>query len=1004
MKKLFSLLFVALLTLSAGAATYSFTFESSPKFSTDGGTYTYDDVTWTYPSSPYISYEGGATSRGVQIGSNKNPAESFTFSTSDIEGTITKITVKASSTSSDADLRVTVGNSAFGGIQSIAGTNNQDFTFEGSAEGEIVVTWTNNAIEKAMYFKSITVEYEDGDTPPTPAVAAPVFDPNGGEFTGSLAVTLSSASEPCDIFYFEGTPDGDWANYTHYSGEFYVTETKTYTAYASKGGVMSDYTTVTFTKVNPQVATPTFNPASGTEFDDELDVTISCATPGATITYEYGDVIDEAVAPVTITLTDNATITAFASLEGYDDSEAATATYTKKTVVPAGGTYTLVSDVTTLQAGDKIALVGKKDADAFVMSEKRTSNYGGAMIVLEDDKFTSDQAIVATLEVANDTTWNLKTADGYLYASSGSSNQLKAEATVDGNGNANAMITNGENGAASIVFKGTNARNVMQFNYNSGNPTLFACYATASQLPVYIYKLTDGEVIVPAAPTITPESQDFTEPIEVTITNNDENGAVVMYAINDGEYAEYEAPFTVSETTTVKAYAVNNGATSAVVEATYTYVPATVTVETLAEVNALDSAAVFTFTGNIVVTHKNGKNLWVRDESGSALIYDTTGDSIVKGVVVASNWGGTKDIYNGKTEIKNLKDFAASGTTQEVAPFERQTLTMDNYAEYVIIKNVSIDSSYVSGNKTNYVTNTGVTVRLNWTNVAFTPVEGATYDFIGVVSAYNGEPQMYLIDFNIYGVEPEVPEVASIADAEDLELNTKFSYIGEAVVVYHPASDLRYTYIYDGENYGLIYDGAKSIPAMDKGTVLKDEWTAVLATYNGAFQFTNPEGVEASDDDPVAINPIEMTDVTLADAHKYIMMKGQTLTSTANKTWANADGLLFYNKFNNTLNIEDGKTYDVEAMVGTYKVNDEFIPEVFIISATETAAQQWALGDVNHDTFVNVADVTALIKYVLSSGDEPEVFYTEQANVDGDAAGIFNVADVTALIQLVLNQ
>ena len=64
----------------------------------------------------------------------------------------------------------------------------------------------------------------------------------------------------------------------------------------------------------------------------------------------------------------------------------------------------------------------------------------------------------------------------------------------------------------------------------------------------------------------------------------------------------------------------------------------------------------------------------------------------------------------------------------------------------------------------------------------------------------------------------------------------------------------------------------------------------------------------------------------------------------------------------------------------------------------------YALGDVNHDHFVNVADVTALIKYILTSGDEPEVFFIEQANVDCDDAGILNVADVTALIQLVLNQ
>lgn len=93
---------------------------------------------------------------------------------------------------------------------------------------------------------------------------------------------------------------------------------------------------------------------------------------------------------------------------------------------------------------------------------------------------------------------------------------------------------------------------------------------------------------------------------------------------------------------------------------------------------------------------------------------------------------------------------------------------------------------------------------------------------------------------------------------------------------------------------------------------------------------------------------------------------------------------------------------NVEVGPGSYNLVVTFDPETKFV--TITAVEPWALGDVNHDHFVNVADVTALIKYVLTSGDEPEVFFREQANVDGDEMGILNVADVTALIQLVLNQ
>ena len=55
------------------------------------------------------------------------------------------------------------------------------------------------------------------------------------------------------------------------------------------------------------------------------------------------------------------------------------------------------------------------------------------------------------------------------------------------------------------------------------------------------------------------------------------------------------------------------------------------------------------------------------------------------------------------------------------------------------------------------------------------------------------------------------------------------------------------------------------------------------------------------------------------------------------------------------------------------------------------------LGDVNHDHAVNIADVTALIDYLLGTGTVCEIC----ADVNGD--GPINIADVTALIDILLN-
>ena len=139
-------------------------------------------------------------------------------------------------------------------------------------------------------------------------------------------------------------------------------------------------------------------------------------------------------------------------------------------------------------------------------------------------------------------------------------------------------------------------------------------------------------------------------------------------------------------------------------------------------------------------------------------------------------------------------------------------------------------------------------------------------------------------------------------------------------------------------------------------------------------------------------------DMTLGEDGLYIWTKAIEVTDSTlieakvceDHSWDNSWPEGF--GFNATVNVGPG----------SYKLVVTFDPETQFV--TITAEEPWALGDVNHDHYVNVADVTALIKYILTSGEEPVEFYRDQANVDGDGIGLLNVADVTALIQLVLNQ
>ena len=81
---------------------------------------------------------------------------------------------------------------------------------------------------------------------------------------------------------------------------------------------------------------------------------------------------------------------------------------------------------------------------------------------------------------------------------------------------------------------------------------------------------------------------------------------------------------------------------------------------------------------------------------------------------------------------------------------------------------------------------------------------------------------------------------------------------------------------------------------------------------------------------------------------------------------------------------------------GHSPVSDKW--ELYVISVTETSVPV-KRGDVNDDGFVSIADVTALISYLL--GGNPRPF--NEANADVNGMDGISISDVTALISILLN-
>ena len=229
--------------------------------------------------------------------------------------------------------------------------------------------------------------------------------------------------------------------------------------------------------------------------------------------------------------------------------------------------WTKVTDASTLQAGDKIVIVAKDYNIA--MSKTQNNNNRGQQTVNKSGNEVSWTSGVQEFELKTGTksnTFAFYTGSGYLYAASSSSNYLRTQETLNDNASWTISI---EDGTATVKAQGTYTRNVMQYNQSS---SLFACYSSASQKAICIYKYTEKADTYVEAPRFSGD-ETFVSSYDVVITAA--AGKVYYSYSEDGEFVEYAGAITITDDTTIYAKAVNGENESDVVSKTYTRVAAT---------------------------------------------------------------------------------------------------------------------------------------------------------------------------------------------------------------------------------------------------------------------------------------------------------------------------------------------------------------------------------------------------------------------------------------------
>ena len=199
-----------------------------------------------------------------------------------------------------------------------------------------------------------------------------------------------------------------------------------------------------------------------------------------------------------------------------------------------------------------------------------------------------------------------------------------------------------------------------------------------------------------------------------------------------------EVVFTVGGTTQLSSLTINGD-----------YDPSTPEVPTAANIEALNALAnntAFTFTGEAQVVYLNGKYAYIKDATGSSLIYDSSTSKLANlaiGKKIAANWTGKVSIYNNLFEavpdavLAVTEDAPVEVTYPEVAIAD---VVATNMNQVVVLKGVT----YTAPDGKNFtISKGGVDVKgYNQFGLEIAAPEAEkSYDITGVISVYKTDVQ-----------------------------------------------------------------------------------------------------------------------------------------------------------------------------------------------------------------------------------------------------------------------
>lgn len=513
-------------------------------------------------------------------------------------------------------------------------------------------------------------------------------------------------------------------------------------------------------------------------------------------------------------------------------------------------TYQRVTSVSELEAEKSFLIVNVDDQGRCIAlsNEQKKNNRGAVAVILANDKITLEQNSMAcqlVLKGSSSVGWSFydEVNGGYLYAASSSGNNLKTQSTLDDDGRADIRF---EANIATITFKGTNKRNVMQYNPNNGSP-LFACYGSESQKPLQLFKKVESIGNQVAAPVFAPANgTTFVDKLTVGASCSTE-GATIYYTKDGAEPTTGSDKFptegvTLTETTTLKAIAVKDGLdNSEVVTATYTKL------EPYASLKALKESGIATEEGkpcvvelkDAVVTYADSRKAYIQDETAGLYVFGSNklkAGTKLNGVVAAQ-----LALYFGLYELKvDGGEFDNVAVTNDVEiPVQEVTVAElnQNFAQYESMRVKVVDATVTSSfnDKNGEIEQNGEKIALRAADESITADVQATVDVTGYPGLYNSTKQLNVILQEDIAVKTAGKTQATLTFDSDAysvnvgeSLTVKATTNSSASVVYS-SSDKTIATV--DENTGEVQAGNKVGTVTITATVTEnDEYTGATAT------------------------------------------------------------------------------------------------------------------------------------------------------------------------------